>query len=559
MSECIRCNKPVSGEGTNLCASCSGDSVIIDTSPLPAKPPVLSAVPAGRIPRIIRFRASGEQQEYRLDRTEIAIGTAPHNQIVLDDPTVSASHAIISHSGEGYGILDLASRNGTLVNGERLNNRSRVLQHGDRIQLGETILTYRLTERFEAVEPVPGAIGTLQPTVKSDPPRPSAPETNRTIKVTLPRDVRELVASDPRYTRSQRSPDSQRSPSWLAAALVNSTSRIISTLIGACLTVWLALYLARYLGPSDLTLNTAPAIRSMDIITEGVWVDFDTGILGARVEASGAASRPGLGGMLLVTDRGPSNLVWMSVDSNGSQTGPLTTLPMRLQSGEEFIDPEAITYGNSSFYLLTSLSDPIDLRQHHLVRFDLDPVTREFRGPLESIGNIRELLLRSIPELTTTGSPPGSLGGLNAEGLAWDPGKEQLLIGLRSPLIGNQAVLIPLLFNDPRQGFKSENVRFAEPRLILLPLDGQGVRDMTFDPQLRNFLILSGPPENRPDDNFNLWEWNGRHDGHPRRLLTLDGEQRPEGLTSVSIDGQNYLFITGDGGGYVRLKYSNEQ
>ncbi|MFM8393609.1 MAG: DUF3616 domain-containing protein, partial [Acidobacteriota bacterium] len=140
----------------------------------------------------------------------------------------------------------------------------------------------------------------------------------------------------------------------------------------------------------------------------------------------------------------------------------------------------------------------------------------------------------------------------------WDPNYEQLLIGLRSPLIGDQAILIPLKMRDPRGPFDQTNLELADPRLIILPLDGQGVRDITYDPVLKSFLILSGPPENRPEDNFNIWEWNGQKDGHPRRLLTLDGRRRPEGMASLTINGRNTLFITGDAGSYVALGYRFE-
>jgi hypothetical protein len=555
MAECPRCKTEVPREDLRFCTGCGHDLAAVDTSPLSVRPTVLKTDPAGAVPRLIRFQSSGERHDYQLNQAELAIGKAAHNQIVLDDPTVSASHAIISHSQDGYSILDLASRNGTWLNGERLSNRSRILQHGDRIQVGETILTFRLTDRNEAIQPAAAPAGELRPSA----PPPAADRSNRTIMVSLPRNVREVVGMERRPLPERgRRPVRTRANSRLTAALVNSASRIISTLIGASLTIGLALYLTRQASQPGMVVPPIPNAKSMTIAAEGVWVDFNTGILGERLEVSGAATRPGAAGMLLVTDRGSTDLIWMPIDGTGAQSGPLTPLPVRLSTPDEFVDPEAITYGNSFFYLLTSQSDPVDRRQHHLMRFDFDAVTREVRGSAESIGNLRDLLLKNIPELSATGAIPGSLGGLNAEGLAWDPGNERLLIGLRSPLIGNQAVLVPLQMADPRGGFTPENLKFAEPRLIILPLDGQGIRDITYDPQIRNFLILSGPPENRPADNFNLWEWNGRNDGRPRRLLTLDGQQKPEGIASLSVDGHNYLFITGDAGSYVRLNYREE-
>ncbi|MFM8393807.1 MAG: FHA domain-containing protein, partial [Acidobacteriota bacterium] len=143
MTECPRCKSFVPGTAGSTCNHCGGELIAGHTSPLAERVEAAFLDPAMPAPALIGFRPNGEKTEYRLDRTEIAIGKAPHNQIILDDPTVSASHAILSLSSGVYSILDLASRNGTWVNGERLSNRSHLLQHGDRIQIGQIVLTFR--------------------------------------------------------------------------------------------------------------------------------------------------------------------------------------------------------------------------------------------------------------------------------------------------------------------------------------------------------------------------------------------------------------------------------
>ncbi len=45
------------------------------------------------------------------------IGRAPSNHIVIDNPAVSAQHAIIGRSADSYRLKDLDSTNGTQVNG----------------------------------------------------------------------------------------------------------------------------------------------------------------------------------------------------------------------------------------------------------------------------------------------------------------------------------------------------------------------------------------------------------------------------------------------------------
>jgi len=54
--------------------------------------------------------------------------------LVLDDPAISRLHAMMFHDGNGAGILDLVSKNGTYVNGEEVE--SKTLQDGDLVEVG---------------------------------------------------------------------------------------------------------------------------------------------------------------------------------------------------------------------------------------------------------------------------------------------------------------------------------------------------------------------------------------------------------------------------------------
>jgi pSer/pThr/pTyr-binding forkhead associated (FHA) protein len=66
--------------------------------------------------------------------------------IVLNDEKVSRKHAELDLYGPyAYVLRDLASSNGTVVNGKRIAQRVN-LQHGDRIRMGETVLSLLLVE-----------------------------------------------------------------------------------------------------------------------------------------------------------------------------------------------------------------------------------------------------------------------------------------------------------------------------------------------------------------------------------------------------------------------------
>ena len=70
---------------------------------------------------------------------------------------------------------------------------------------------------------------------------------------------------------------------------------------------------------------------------------------------------------------------------------------------------------------------------------------------------------------------PEDEGGLNIEGLA-ATADGTLLIGFRSPLVGEKALLVPLL--NPVESMQGSPPRLGDP--VLLDLGGLGIRDITF-------------------------------------------------------------------------------
>jgi DNA-binding CsgD family transcriptional regulator len=77
-----------------------------------------------------------------LEDDDVLIGRDPSGQIVLgQDPEVSRRHAVLERLPVGWGLRDLSSRNGTVVNGERISS-SRALHHRDEIQIGRSRLVF---------------------------------------------------------------------------------------------------------------------------------------------------------------------------------------------------------------------------------------------------------------------------------------------------------------------------------------------------------------------------------------------------------------------------------
>ena len=88
-----------------------------------------------------------------LDREEVILGRALEADVRVNDTQVSRQHARIltmpteSRVAMQYVLNDLDSRNGTFLNGRRV--RKEILENGDKIMVGETILRFDLLDEID--------------------------------------------------------------------------------------------------------------------------------------------------------------------------------------------------------------------------------------------------------------------------------------------------------------------------------------------------------------------------------------------------------------------------
>lgn len=84
----------------------------------------------------------GEQAgaQFKLASRTLAGGRDPTREIQIIDPLVSRKHFLVRKEGDYHIIAETHAKNGVLVNGEKVAQR--VLQDGDRIQVGSTQLIY---------------------------------------------------------------------------------------------------------------------------------------------------------------------------------------------------------------------------------------------------------------------------------------------------------------------------------------------------------------------------------------------------------------------------------
>ena len=77
-------------------------------------------------------------RSHRIVRTETVLGRDREADFVIDDEQISKMHCKIRVEGAVCTIVDLGSRNGTSVNGRRLNAEvAQRLRHLDEIEIGK--------------------------------------------------------------------------------------------------------------------------------------------------------------------------------------------------------------------------------------------------------------------------------------------------------------------------------------------------------------------------------------------------------------------------------------
>jgi hypothetical protein len=74
----------------------------------------------------------------------ITIGRASDNDVIVDDPMVSRHHCQLKVQHGAYGFVDLGSRNGSMVNGQPVQEVA--LGPGDVIQIGSTTIEFGIHE-----------------------------------------------------------------------------------------------------------------------------------------------------------------------------------------------------------------------------------------------------------------------------------------------------------------------------------------------------------------------------------------------------------------------------
>ena len=113
----------------------------------PASPASAATAAARRAPELLgtlEIMNEGvlKGTRFRLERPAIHVGRGAHNEVRLEDKSVSGTHATLTRRAGGWYVLDLESTNGTYVNGERIRGERR-LEGATELRFGGIKMVFR--------------------------------------------------------------------------------------------------------------------------------------------------------------------------------------------------------------------------------------------------------------------------------------------------------------------------------------------------------------------------------------------------------------------------------
>jgi hypothetical protein len=168
----------------------------------------------------------------------------------------------------------------------------------------------------------------------------------------------------------------------------------------------------------------------------------------------------------------------------------------------------------------------------------------------------RAWLLSRVPRLAEAASRVADESGLNVEGLAWDPVRRALLVGVRSPLAGGKPFVVPVRVKNLDGPWRTDNLEVLPEIVLATEKADQGIRDIQYDPGRHAFLVLVGRSVSGTATPFQLYLWDGAATGKVRLLrdLSFAEKMKPEGVAVGSVGGRRAIIFVDDRGGFAVLR-----
>lgn len=164
------------------------------------------------------FRLRYQAHDFELPPGEFVIGRSDECQLALDDGLVSRRHALLRVTAANVLVVDLGSRNGVKVNGDRIAAERRV-RHGDRIIIGNQEMTLHEVTMEEGV--VTRALSRTMGDISVDEVQRMLHLQSPRPKAGVPSFLAEATSSDePPEARGRGSESSKLNASWVLLSKV---------------------------------------------------------------------------------------------------------------------------------------------------------------------------------------------------------------------------------------------------------------------------------------------------------------------------------------------------
>ena len=263
---------------------------------------------------------------------------------------------------------------------------------------------------------------------------------------------------------------------------------------------------------------------------------------------------------VFIDNADPWGLYELNLNPDGTQHGPTVKRRMVGLGAGDLADPEGIaridTGGGVELIVASSLCVRSDLAGNHFLCDGLVRVRYRTNGDLhaEAMHGFRHWLVTGHPALATAAGLTPDQGGLNIEGLAWDPTRSALLFGVRSPVTAGQ-ILVLCIHLDTDAPWNTAALQVG-PTLTIAKADfpdPQGIRDIDYDAVRQGFLVVVGRSISGGNAPFELCAWDGTASTMNILGYTFAPTVKPEGVTAFPGNGPRKLLIVDDASGFAVL------
>jgi hypothetical protein len=287
---------------------------------------------------------------------------------------------------------------------------------------------------------------------------------------------------------------------------------------------------------------------------------------GATFNASGVV-QVGQRRFVFIDNHDPGAFFEIKLDAKDEEVEWIRRRPLAGIVDGQFSDPEGLCRvdENGEIYLIAASSlcatgaDRSGRRRvsDGLVRARYTP---EGDLPAEAMAGFRAWLLAHEPSLVEAGEREPDAGGLNIEGLAWDPAAGELLFGQRGPADPGRITVIAVSVDAAGAAWTTASL--ATPAVVHAAIPHSsatlGIRDISYDNSYDvdsgRFLIVLGRSLSRGDEPFQLCTWNRGSDTVRPLAVSFHRSMKPEGLTTFSSGDKKKILVVDDGGGYAVLR-----